>query len=84
MTGDEFKAARIALGERWGLGRMLTLAETARILRLAGGDAARDMARRAEITGPASALMTLYLRGVEPPDGRPVGTKDVLSLPSRD
>lgn len=71
MTGDEFAQARATLGDRWGLGRALTLAECAGILGLADGSAARDMARRAVVTGPVAILMRLYLSGIDPPDGRP-------------
>jgi len=73
MTGDDLRAARATLGEMWGLGRPLHLAELGRACRLSGRDPGQTIDRyergEREISGPVSALVALYLAGASPPDG---------------
>ena len=73
MTGDDLRNARAALGELWGLGRPLKMSELGRALGLGGADpgqSIRDYERgTTKISGPIRNLVTLYLRGVLPPDG---------------
>lgn len=72
MNGIEMKRARHRLGYMWGLGRGLSLAELARACRLSGerpSTVVRDYERgKTKISGPLSALIDVYLRGVLPPD----------------
>lgn len=73
MTPDKMRNARATLGELWGLGRPLHMAEMGRALGLGGrdpGESIRDYERgTTKISGPIARLVTLYLRGVLPPDG---------------
>jgi hypothetical protein len=77
MKPEQIRAARSRLGELWGKRRPLYASELARALRLAGNDPGKsilDMERgNANISGPVSALLELYLSGVDPPDGIPQG-----------
>lgn len=69
MTGEELRAARRALGERWGLGRPLTMGEMQRVCGLASPTSVRDYeSGKIEIRGPLAMLVTLYLRGALPPE----------------
>ncbi|WP_297694665.1 helix-turn-helix transcriptional regulator [Phenylobacterium sp.] len=72
MNGIEMKRARRQLGLMWGLGRGLSLAELARACRLSGerpSTVVRDYERgKTKISGPLSALIDCYLRGVLPSD----------------
>lgn len=71
MTGDELRDARARLGDMWGLGRPLRLAEMGRALRLQGRDpgaTVRDWERRGEVSGPVSVAVDLMLAGACPPD----------------
>lgn len=67
--------ARATLGELWGKGRPLHASEMGRACRLGGRDpgaSIRDYERgKTTISGPLSALIELYLKGVLPPDGVP-------------
>ena len=75
MTGSQLRDARFVLGALWGLDRPLTMTEMGRALRLQArdvGSAVRDYERgKTIISGPLSALVTLYLRGAGPVDGLP-------------
>lgn len=75
MTKEEMRAARAILGGMWGFGRPLHMTELGRACRLGGvdpGQSIRDYERGStKISGPLSALITLYLAGVLPPDGLP-------------
>lgn len=77
MSAKEIRAARARLGELWGKGRPLYASELARSLRLGGRDPGATVLAwergKTTVTGPVSALVTLYLSGVKPPDGIPVG-----------
>ncbi len=71
MDGDELREARRTLGEMWGLGRPLFLAEIARALRLKGRDPGNTIAqweRQDGPTGPASVALEMMLAGARPPD----------------
>lgn len=64
MTGEEFYAARRALGEMWGLGRPLHAAEMGRLLGLkAQRDPGEQVLKweRTEPTGPASIAVEMML-----------------------
>ncbi len=88
MMPVDLSTARRIVGERWGLGRPLSYAETARALRMAGasgGDTVRLWERNpSKMTGPASvALFYMIIDGMPPPRplseivarrGRPVDT----------
>ncbi len=72
MPGDEVRDARRALGELWGFGRPLHMAELGRALRLGGRDVGatvKEWEDRDTITGPASAALLMMLAGAKPPDG---------------
>lgn len=73
MTGEELRTARATLGQMWGLGRPLRMAEMGRALGLGGrdpGESIRDYERgKTKISGPVDRLVRLYLAGVLPPDG---------------
>lgn len=73
MTADELRNARATLGQMWGLGRPLKMAEMGRALGLGGrdpGESIGDYERRATaISGPISCLVRVYLGGALPPDG---------------
>lgn len=75
MTGAEMRAARAALGHLWGYGRPLKMTELGRACGLGGADpgqSIRDYERgTTRIGGPLAMLVTLYLRGMLPPDGLP-------------
>jgi hypothetical protein len=77
MTPQEVSDARTRLGELWHKGRPLFASELARALRLAGRDPGINVISwqrgKTTVTGPVSALITLYLKGVKPPDGIPEG-----------
>lgn len=70
MTPAELKAARATLGEMWGLGRPLRMAEMGRALRLQGRDPGatiRDWERgHSPISGPASVAVQAMLAGFRP------------------
>lgn len=72
MTGDDIKNARRLLGDMWGVGRPLTLAELARALRLRGGKPGEAVRKwengSTEISGPASACIDMMLKGAMPAD----------------
>ena len=72
MTGDDIKNARRLLGNMWGVGRPLTLAELARALRLRGGKPGEAVRKwengSTEISGPASACIDMMLKGAMPAD----------------
>lgn len=75
MTGEEMRGARATLGQMWGKGRPLHMTEMGRACRMSGADpgqSIRDYERgTTRISGPLSALVTLYLAGALPPDGIP-------------
>ena len=69
MTGDELREARARLGQMWGLGRPLGMAELGRALRLQGRDVGatiRDWERRDGPTGPAAVAIEAMLAGYRP------------------
>lgn len=72
MTGDELRAARSRLGELWGLGRPLKMAELGRVLGLGGRDPGanvRDYERgTTRISGPLALAVDLMLDGARPVD----------------
>lgn len=71
MTGDDLYNARRALGELWGLGRPLHMAEMGRALRLGGKDVGasiRDYERKDTVSGPISVAVDMMLKGAPPPD----------------
>lgn len=67
MTGQDMRDARAKLGELYGLGRPLTMAELGRLLRLGGRDpgaGVRDYERgTTRISGPMSLALELLLAG---------------------
>ena len=73
MTGAQMRDARATLGEAWGLGRPLKMAEMARACRLGGRDPGatiRDYEDgKTKISGPLSLVVEMYLAGVRPPQG---------------
>jgi len=73
MTPADLTAAREALGQRWGLGRPLRMAELGRVLRLPGkdpGQSIRDYeSGETRISGPVSVAVEMMLQGAQPPDG---------------
>lgn len=73
MTGAQLRDARAALGEAWGLGRPLKMAEMARACGLGGRDpgaTVRDYEDgKTKISGPLSKLVRAYLNGYRPPEG---------------
>ena len=76
MTGSDLRDARRTLGEMWGLGRPVTMAELGRLLRLKGRDpgaSVRDWERDGP-TGPASVAIEMMLDGA-----RPRGLESTLS-----
>lgn len=77
MTPRQIRAARAKLGELWNKGRPLYASELARSLRLGGRDPGATVldweSEKTKVSGPVSALLTLYLAGVLPPDGIPEG-----------
>lgn len=78
MIGADVKAARERLGDLWKKDRPLFASELARALRLRGRDPGASVAlweKGEPITGPVSALITLYLAGILPPDGIPQSHK---------
>lgn len=88
MTARQIRDARGKLGTLWGKGRPLYASELARSLRLGGRDPGAtvlDWERgKTTVSGPVSALVTLYLAGVMPPDGIPVGGHRGEGTPSMD
>lgn len=71
MTGDELRDARRALGEMWGLGRPLHMAELGRALRLQGRDPGatiREWETRTTVSGPVSIAVEYMLDGHPPRD----------------
>lgn len=70
MTGKDIKAARNRLGELWGLGRPLRMAELGRALRLQGrdpGESVRDWERgNTPVSGPVSVAIEAMLAGYRP------------------
>ena len=76
MTGEQVRDARAKLGELWKKGRPLYASELARALRMGGRDPGLSILhweRGKPVTGPVSALIEVYLKGVKPPDGIPEG-----------
>lgn len=75
MTGPDLRAARAALGNMWGKGRPLRMAEIGRALRLGPkdpGESIRDYERGdTRISGPISVAVEMMLKGALPPDGIP-------------
>lgn len=75
MTPDQLHEARRELGLKWGFGRPLHCTEMGIALGLSGkdpGQSVRDYERGAtRISGPIAILVTLYLKGILPPDGVP-------------
>jgi hypothetical protein len=72
MTGDEVRAARKALGEKWGFDRPLHKSELGRACRLRGRDpgaTVKEWEEKGTINGPASVCIDLFLAGALPPDG---------------
>lgn len=71
MTPTDIRNARATLGEMWGLGRPLHMAEMGRALGLGGrdpGESIRDYERgTTKISGPIERLVLLYLQGAKPP-----------------
>lgn len=69
MTGAELRAARAALGTKWGLNRPLHASELVRLLRLRGRDPGanvlewEDMER---VSGPVQTAIEAMLRGFKP------------------
>jgi len=72
MTGEQMRDARGTLGELWGLGRPLKMAELGRVLGLQGRDPGagiRDYERgTTRISGPVSLAMAALLDGWRPAD----------------
>lgn len=72
MTGNDMRDARATLGEMWGFGRPLKMAELGRACRLGGRDpgaSIRDYERgTTRISGPLSALVEMMLAGAKPAD----------------
>lgn len=72
MTGDEMQAARVKLGELWGLDRQVLSAELGRVLGLGGrdpGESIRDYERgKTRISGPVALAIDLMLAGARPAD----------------
>ena len=73
MTGDDVKAARVRLGEIWGVGRPLSPIELARALGLSptnGNDHVLNMEKgKSKVSGPIELLIEFYLsEKVFPPD----------------
>lgn len=70
MTGDQVRDARRQLGEAWGLGRALHMAELGRVLGLGGrdpGESIRDYERGAtRVSGPMALALELMLAGARP------------------
>ncbi len=75
MKPEDLTRARYELGEAWGLGRPLQLAELARALRVGGKSpraTVRDYERgKTAISGPVSAIVDMLLDGAIPADGFP-------------
>lgn len=73
MTGDELRAARGALGELWGLGRPLRMAEMGRALRLGGRDPGESIKAyedgKTSISGPITVAVEMMLDGARPRGG---------------
>lgn len=70
MTGKDLRAARRTLGEMWGLGRPIKMAELGRILRLRGqriDETIHDWERGSGPSGPASVAIEMMLAGAKPP-----------------
>lgn len=72
MTGDDMRDARGRLGDLWGLGRPLAMAEMARVLGLGGRDPGaniRDYEQgKTRISGPMSLAIDALLSGWRPAD----------------
>lgn len=72
MTGDEMRDARGRLGQLWGLGGPLTMADMGRLLGLVGRDPGagiRDYERgTTRISGPIALAIDLMLAGARPAD----------------
>ena len=69
-TGRDLQWVKDDLGRRW-FGRVLTDAELHRALRLRGApdnSVPLWISKNAELSGPVTALLDLYLSGVDPPD----------------
>jgi hypothetical protein len=74
MTGKELRAARVRLGELWGLGRPVFAAELGRALQLCPSDpgqSVRDYEAQdgAKVPGPVCVAVEFMLRGAVPPGG---------------
>lgn len=73
MTGAELRNARGRLGQMWGLGRPLKMAELGRALRLSGKDPGQSISdyerNTTSISGPISVAVEMMLAGALPPDG---------------
>ncbi len=73
MNGEDMKAARVKLGEMWGLGRPLKMTEMGRILGLSRtdpGQSVREWERgNRPITGTTATLVQIYLNGALPIGG---------------
>lgn len=69
-TGRDLLWVKDALGRRW-FGRILHDQELHRALRLRGApenSVPLWISKNAELSGPVTALLDLYLAGVDPPD----------------
>lgn len=73
MTPETLREARATLGNLWGLGRPLKMAELGRALRLGGrdpGESINDYERgKTRISGPLAVAVEMMLAGALPPDG---------------
>lgn len=73
MTPSDLKAARADLGAAWGFGRPLHRSELGRACGLGPVDPGQMIRRyedgRAAVPKTLEILITLYLRGIMPPDG---------------
>lgn len=65
----ELEAARRTLGERWDLGRPVSVMEMASMLGIAQKDSYLKMeSDPSKVTGPVSTAVRAFLRGYRPPN----------------
>jgi hypothetical protein len=72
MTGEDLRAARATLGQLWGLGRPVSMAEMGRVVGLGGrdpGESIRDYERgKTMISNPLALALAALLDGWRPAD----------------
>ena len=74
MSALDVEAARVRLGEMWGLKRPVSKAELGRALRMSGRDPGAQIGeyeKGAAMSGPVSCALEMMLAGALPPDGIP-------------